>query len=169
MKSLNMILFALISALTVLVAGCAGNNAANAATPPPAKTASVAAAPTAARAATPAARSTFTIDAASRDPFYPRARQVATATGSSGGATTAVQNVADVPALLKEGLQGIGGTTGKRIAVINNVILETGRSAEISIAQNRRVKVRCREITRDSVMLDVEGYGPIIVSRKQML
>jgi len=115
-------------------------------------------------------RSVFALDASSRDPFFPHARKAAEPVAA---ATVAVQQTPmDISALLTAGLQGIGGTTDRRIAIINNVLLEPGRRTEIAIrvnSQQRRLSVKCREITKNSVALDVEGYGLVVVKAKSTL
>jgi hypothetical protein len=115
-------------------------------------------------------RSVFTLDASSRDPFFPHARKV---TEPVAGVTVAVQQTPlDINALLTAGLQGIGGTTNRRIAIINNVLLEPGRRTEIPVRinnQQRRLSVKCREIAKNSVALDVEGYGLVVVKAKSTL
>jgi hypothetical protein len=163
--------------VAALLAGCAGSNASNSSA---AQSAGTITSPRAVIPAAPAptslAKSVFTIDQNSRDPFFPHTRKkvLAAATSSSvnGAPTAPVESISEMPAQLSAGLQGIGGTADKRIAVINNVILEIGRSATIPLSSgshNRNLPVRCRDITRDTVVLDVEGYGQVVVTRKQML
>jgi hypothetical protein len=114
-------------------------------------------------------RSVFTIDEHSRDPFNPQSRKVAAANGIE---TPARPVAIDFPALLTDALQGIGGTADHRIAIMNNVLVEAGRPARIPVKvgnQARSIPVRCREIGRNTVTLDVEGYGPLLIKRKETL
>jgi hypothetical protein len=59
--------------------------------------------------------------------------------------------------------------SGKGMAIINNVILEPGRKASIPIpagGQNREVDVKCMEVGRDFVLLEVQGYPhPLRITR----
>jgi hypothetical protein len=113
-------------------------------------------------------KSVFTLDQSSRDPFFPQAKK---AIEASTTIAVPVTNF-DIPTLLNAGLQGIGGTTSRRIAIINNILLEPGRKAVIPLRvgnQTRSVSVRCREIAKNSVVLEVEGYGPLTLKPKETL
>lgn len=154
--------------LVVLSAGCAGDKpgpqvAAQAGGSGRKPNAEVAAANPQAR------KSVFTLDGSSRDPFFPQAKKPQ----ETAAPAAAVQSAPpDIAALLSAGLQGIGGTTDRRIAVINNVILEPGRQTEIPVRVNKqesRLSVKCREITMNTVALDVEGYGRVVVKAKSAL
>lgn len=110
------------------------------------------------------ARSVFTVDQNSLDPFYPKAKKAVAETEPA----KAVAQV-NVISLLQEGFQGTIGSGDQRIGLINNVMVEAGRQSEIPIgagAQARTVTVRCREIDRDWVVLDVQGYPqPVRLAR----
>ena len=114
--------------------------------------------------ATEPARSVFTIDQSSRDPFYPKAKKAV----AEAEPAKAVAQV-DVFSLLQDGFQGTIGSGDQRMGLINNVIIEAGRQSEIPIGagpQARTITVRCREIERDSVVLEVQGYSqPVRIAR----
>jgi hypothetical protein len=100
------------------------------------------------------ARSVFTVGPNVRDPFYPRRKSAAVETGATAAPV-------DVEAQLRAGFQGVLGAGTDRIALINNVQLTVGRQSVIPLRvgnQERRVTVRCREILRNGVVLDVPGY-----------
>jgi hypothetical protein len=156
--------------LCALSAGCAGDKPGPHVAPQAAKSAPTRKAENA-TAATEVHRSVFTLDGSSRDPFFPHARKPAEP--AAGVAVAAVQQTPmDINALLTAGLQGIGGTTDRHIAIIYNVLLEPGKRTEIPIRvnnQQRRLSVKCREITKNTVALDVEGYGLVAIKAKSTL
>jgi hypothetical protein len=117
-------------------------------------------------ASTRTATSVFTIDKNSRDPFFPNAKpavEVVEPTHQQSPASI------DVPTLLRQGFQGVIGSGETRIALINNVMLEPGRQTVIPIhaaGQSRNIPVRCREVLRDSVVLEVQGYAqPVKIAK----
>jgi hypothetical protein len=115
-------------------------------------------------------RSVFTLDQSSRDPFFPQAKKATPALSTSAAAAPIV--VTDLPALLTNGLQGIGGTPDRYIAIINNVMLEKGRQTVIPVRvgnQERKFSVKCRDVAKNSVALEVEGYGAMVIKPKQIL
>jgi hypothetical protein len=61
----------------------------------------------------------------------------------------------------------------RRIALISNVMLEAGTKAVIPVrsgTQERQVPVRCREIERDYVVLEVQGHPtPVRLIRTEQL
>jgi hypothetical protein len=160
--------FLSLVSLLLLSAGCAGDknsphSAVQTTATGKAKAEEVTAATTSAR------RSVFTLDQNARDPFFPQAKKAALPVGSSAAAPTVIT---DLPALLTAGLQGIGGTPGHYIAIVHNVMLEKGRQTVISVrvgAQDRKFSVKCREVAKNSVALEVEGYGAMVIKPKQML
>lgn len=100
-------------------------------------------------------QSVFTVDQNSRDPFFPKAR------AKMETESDEPQIALDVPALLQSSLYGIISSGGKSIAYVGDVMLESGRSAAIPIraaGQERHVTVRCVEVTKDTVVLEVQGY-----------
>jgi hypothetical protein len=111
------------------------------------------------------ARSVFTIDETSRDPFNPHAKRKTAATVAEAPPRQSV----DFQGLLQAGFQGVVGSGERRIAIIHNVLFEPGRQATMSLGTGsgeQRVSVRCREVNRSSVVLEVQGCPqPIIVSR----
>jgi hypothetical protein len=119
---------------------------------------------TTAVAAASAPASAFTVDPKLRDPFYPKAKRAA----ESDAAQPAAPAI-DVLALLREGFQGTIGSGEHRIALINNVMLEPGRQTEILLGAagtTRSVTVRCREVSRDVVVLEVQGHpNPVRIAK----
>ena len=113
----------------------------------------------------PAPKSVFTVDNNSRDPFFPNAKSnVPVEVG------TPVDANFDVPSLLQSNFHGVVSSGGKSIAYVNNVMLEEGRTAVIPIragGQEKAVTVRCIEVAKDSVVLEVQGYAhPIRLTRQ---
>lgn len=103
-----------------------------------------------------APRSVFTVDKNSRDPFFPKAR-----IGNQEENIARPEVAFDVPAILQANFHGVVSSAGKSIAYVNSVMLEEGRSAVIPIragGQEKQVTVRCTEVTKDSVLLEVHGY-----------
>ena len=106
---------------------------------------------------TPAPKSVFSLDQNSRDPFFPKAKRIVAVAETAQQPAAAV----DLPGLLQAAFQGVIGNGDTRIALINNVMLEPGRQTLIPIiaaGHSRNVSVRCREVLRDAVVLDVQGY-----------
>lgn len=147
-------LSSLLVASTVILAACSKTPvveqvSAKAATPPaPAQQESA--------AEIPPPKSVFTVDKNSRDPFFPKARI------SNEEENKSQPDVAfDVPSILQANFHGVVSSAGKSIAYVNNVMLEEGRTAIIPIragGQEKQVTVRCAEVTKDSVILEVQGY-----------
>ena len=101
-------------------------------------------------------RSVFTVDKNSRDPFFPKAR-----IGNEEENNPQPDVAFDVPSILQANFHGVVSSAGKSIAYVNNVMLEEGRTAVIPIragGQEKQVTVRCVEVTKDSVILEVHGY-----------
>lgn len=169
--SKSVCLIAVICAL--LFGGCAGEKPAPSITSQPGGSAPKRPKVEPAVATTLARRSTFTLDASSRDPFYPQPKKPQVQEPRGGGDLVGQpQPPTDLAALLSAGLQGIGGTTDRRMAIIYNTVLEPGRRTEIPVKMNnqdRRLSVKCREIAKTTVALDVEGYGLVVVKAKSTL
>jgi len=106
-------------------------------------------------------------DPNTRDPFFPQSKrnaEPAPAAVSEGKTTAAVR--VDPVSLLN--LQGILGSGTERIALLNNVMVEPGRAALISVndgSGETKLKVRCRSISKNSVVLEVEGRAEPIELR----
>ena len=104
------------------------------------------------------------VDAALRDPFYPKSKRV-----KQAAAAQAEVAAIDLPRVLESEFQGVIGTGEQRIALISNVLLEPGRGAVIpvhSAGREQKVSVFCTEVTQRSVVLQVEGYPqPLTISR----
>lgn len=130
---------------------------------PIAKAAAQPKAETEAAATESAPKSVFTIDKNSRDPFFPKSRPLQEEVAPTP------EMAIDVPSVLKANLHGIVSAGGRSIAYISNVMLEEGRNAVIPIragGQERSVNVRCREVTKDTVVLEVQGYTePVRITR----
>lgn len=98
-------------------------------------------------------KSVFTTDHTARDPFFPKAR-IAQAD------STQPDVALDVRAILQANFHGVVSSGGKSIAFINNIMLEENRNAVIPIragGHERQVAVRCQSVTKDSVVLEVQG------------
>jgi len=106
-------------------------------------------------------RSVFGTEANLRDPFFPKAKTTAQRGNASG---TEAAGPANFAALLQSGFQGVIGTDQDRLAVVHNVILEPSKKATIVVRQGAKefkIPVRCREISKDTVVLEVAGQGPV--------
>jgi len=85
-----------------------------------------------------------------RDPFYPNSHRR--------------DPVPIMPAMLTEKappsselvLKGVVGATNHRLAVINNVILETGETGSVRVPSGK-VRLKCLEIGGDFAVIQVEG------------
>ena len=163
--NISLQLFATFAAALV-VCGCSNNTAQSksvADTPPKGATRP---APAALEQPTeiPAPKSVFTVDNSSRDPFFPNAKSSAPVEPG-----TPIDTNFDVPGILQSNFHGVVSSGGKSIAYVNNVMLEEGRTAIIPIragGQEKAVVVRCIEVTKDAVVLEVQGYAhPIRLTR----
>lgn len=109
------------------------------------------------------AKSVFMTEGNLRDPFFPNsARNARPATAETAAPEPGAE---DLASLLQAGLQGIIGTPEQRLAIVHNVILEPNRSTVIAVrhaGKVRNLSVRCREIQRDSVTLEVQGTSTAI-------
>jgi len=86
-----------------------------------------------------------------RDPFYPDSTREASAMQPEGGKTP--PSASAEPDLK---VSGIAGPPARRMAVINNDILEAGDRSEVKTAQGK-VTVHIVEIGADYVILTIEG------------
>jgi hypothetical protein len=84
-----------------------------------------------------------------RDPFFPNSDRLLAA-----GSTTPKRTSTPETALLV--LNGLSGTAGRKLAMINGRTLAEGEEAEVSTAGGR-VRFRCLEIKTDSVIIEVSG------------
>lgn len=154
--SISFRLSALLTASTLLLAACSKAPApivAQASAKAPAKPAPT---PAEAAAEETVPKSVFTVDKNSRDPFFPKAR-----IGNEEESNPQPDVAFDVPKILQQNFHGVISSAGRSVAYVNNVMLEEGRTAVIPIragGQEKQVTVRCVEVTRDSVVLQVEGY-----------
>lgn len=118
--------------------------------------------------ATPhAQRSTFTVDDNQRDPFFPKKKPVARTTAGQPAAPV------DLSSLLKNEFLGVSGFGEQRIAVFRNALLERGQSATLRLStggQQHPVTVRCREVMKNAVVLEVQGQAqPVTISIAEQL
>jgi hypothetical protein len=101
-------------------------------------------------------KSVFVVDPkTSRDPFFPNAKY---AQAAAPGATNQVAK-ADLISMLD--LQGILAAGAEKVAFINNVGLEQGKTAQISLmldGKEQKLRVRCLKIGRGTVDVLVEGH-----------
>ena len=110
-------------------------------------------------AAPSAHRSEFSTNAALRDPFFPNVKRQPEAVAQSSAQPL------DVERQLRAGFLGIFGAGRDRVALINNVMLEAGRTASIPIRSGGQIKeitVKVREVFPTAVVLEVEGDGRAI-------
>jgi hypothetical protein len=84
------------------------------------------------------------------------ADQVKRAAVAAERAARAEQNRQTRPKELQ--LEGITGTPGRRIAVINNLTLTQGEEGEVR-ARNGKIKIRVLEIRDKSVLLQIDGLA----------
>jgi Na+-transporting NADH:ubiquinone oxidoreductase subunit NqrF len=152
MKALQIKSFFVAASLFAMVLTGCSSEAAKAAAPQAApKAAKTVAAPEPTEEVSP--KSVFTSDHTGRDPFFPKARvqvEVNTQTDVS----------LDVRSILQANFHGVVSSGGKSIAFVNNIMLEEGRNAVIPIragGHERQIAVRCREVTKDSVVLELQG------------
>lgn len=103
-------------------------------------------------------RSVFIIPATSaegKDPFFP----LSTRLHPIAVVTTTTTNVA--PAVVQLDLKGISGAVDRRFAIINNRTFAVGEEEELSV-NSGRVRVVCKEIKDDSVLVLVNGRERIL-------
>ncbi|HEX7861684.1 MAG TPA: hypothetical protein VF773_15210 [Verrucomicrobiae bacterium] len=161
---MNNIVFIALAAAPLLFAGCSSNTASQAGARP-AKDSRPTPAPTenTTLLAMEVPKSVFSVDGKARDPFFPNARKTTIEVNTDG------ELALDIPAMLQANLHGIISSGGKSIAYVSNVMLEPGRNALIPIragGQERLVSVRCREVTKEAVVLEVQGYPePVTLTR----
>jgi hypothetical protein len=108
-------------------------------------------------AAVAAPKSTFRIDKNFRDPFFPKASNNSKAVAATA---TAAATPADVQSALRSGFQGVMGAGERRLAMINNVILEPGRNIVVPVkvgAFQQKVAVHVVDVLRNGVVLEVQG------------
>ncbi|MGV3774113.1 MAG: hypothetical protein ACO1QB_14525 [Verrucomicrobiales bacterium] len=114
-------------------------------------------------------RSVFTIGKGARDPFSSQATQEPDPATGGSAAAPQVQQPADIAALLEEGLQWVVGSGNDRLALLNNVMLEPNKTAQIPLTlQGRRqvVTVRCLGIQRNTVTLLIAGQSnPVTITQ----
>jgi len=104
----------------------------------------------------PAPKSVFNSDKDARDPFFPKPSHPQQTEKTAGPVVTT-----DIASLLRAGFQGIMGAGENRLAVINNAIVEPGRIVSVPVSQGgqQSVKVRIMDISKDSVVLEVQGLN----------
>jgi len=95
------------------------------------------------------------------DPFFPKAKKAPpqAASGSQSSAQGAQPTAAPATPATALLVQQILGSGARRVALINDQVLEPGRSAMVTLANGQRWKVFCVRIADDSVTVRVEGQG----------
>ena len=94
-------------------------------------------------------RSVFEVRREYNDPFFPKRVPVAAATKATNAPAVPPDCFREII------LKGISGSSGKRLALINNQTLAEGESAAIRTTQGI-VKVECREIKEASVVIKAD-------------
>jgi hypothetical protein len=97
-------------------------------------------------------QSVFTIPgnfAEGRDPFYPNARYMF-------GAQPIIRAAQATPGASLLVLNGISGSAGRKLVIINGRTMAEGETNEINTASGR-VPIRCIEIKRESAVIEVIG------------
>jgi len=94
-------------------------------------------------------KSIFVVPKDARDPFYPTSTRLSNS-GASAKAT------APSPVKVSLILNGLSGTSGHRLAMINGRTLAEGESSDVPSGGNF-VKVLCVEIKEYSVVVEVGG------------
>jgi len=94
-------------------------------------------------------------DAQGKDPFFPESTRRLTqpAIASAPKENTPAQNYSF-------SLKGISGSKLQPLALINNATVGVGEFAEVR-ASGRPVKIRCREIRDQSVVIEIDGTGEV--------
>jgi hypothetical protein len=167
---------ATIIALAVLWSGC-GDKAATTAAQPAKKSSS--SRPTNAQPASSVGtnstpHSVFLADKTAKDPFFPKSTRATEKPPVSTNqiVTPTVTAPADLVAALQSGFQGVIGAGEKRLAVINNIILEPDRTVSIPVTVGGRaqsVQVHCRQILKNGVVVDLQGQPQsITISAKPL-
>jgi hypothetical protein len=103
-----------------------------------------------------------------RDPFFPKKKAATLPRGEQPGGQV---RSADLESLLQAGFQGTIGSGAERLGLLNNVILETGRTVVIPVSapgQRFEVTARVRQVLPNAVVLDVQNpRQTITVTRSQ--
>jgi hypothetical protein len=93
------------------------------------------------------------------DPFFPTSTRRSESM-TRGPATNSAPQSSSLFNLLQ--LKGISGVRGERLAIINGYTVAVGEVTEIRCGGGRQVlKVRCREIRDESVVLELDGLGEV--------
>ena len=92
-----------------------------------------------------------------RDPFFPKSpRRVKTVAKAPDGTVVVVPP--SVAVLGQLTLKGFSNGKNHRLALINGTTFEQGELADVKVG-TRTVKVRCREIRDNSVLVSIEGVN----------
>ena len=83
-----------------------------------------------------------------RDPFFPESQRFQSASSTNNVQPAPAGSTA---ALL---LQGISGTSERRLAIVNGHTLAEGEETEVSV-NGARLRFRCLEIKTDSVVIEI--------------
>ena len=135
----------------------------------PAKGAAAAAQPSTIAAkdvsAPPALKSVFTVDPNLRDPFFPNKKRAQATARATGGAAPAP--AVDVIAQLRAGFYNVYSAGNRRVALINDAVLERGQTTVVSLPGPgpREVRVRVIDVLADGVVLEIPGHGRVTISQ----
>ena len=86
-----------------------------------------------------------------RDPFFPESTRLKAE--STTALTPAVRQTMEISSLK---FQGISGTPGSLVAIINDHAFAAGDDGDV-ITSNGRVHIRCLEIQEDHVTVEING------------
>jgi hypothetical protein len=92
------------------------------------------------------------------DPFFPTSTRRSESITRTPSTNSAPQS-SSLFNLLQ--LKGISGLPGERLAIINGYTVAVGEVTEIRCGGRQVLKVRCREIRDDSVVLELDGLGEV--------
>jgi hypothetical protein len=92
-----------------------------------------------------------------RDPFFPQSALRKPAPIAFTNAPVAIVELE---------LKGISGSAGRRLAIINNRTFEPGEEGTV-LSNVGRVRLICKEITTDSVRVNVNGQDRILTLRSR--
>ena len=117
-------------------------------------------------------RSTFAVQASSKNPFFPSSSRSADPgvrpAKETTGARTPESSGNALALALQAGFQGIVGVGADRVALINNSTLELERDTWLSLmldGREQKVRVRATKISRGSITVLVNGQPqPIVVN-----
>jgi hypothetical protein len=93
-----------------------------------------------------------------KDPFFPHTTRLPI----NVAVNTNVVAVVDASIFT---LKGLSGSAGSRLAIINNRNLAAGETAEVTVADGRKIKIHCLEIKETSVVIQADNQSSPIELR----